>query len=113
MQLITKSHAAQLLGNHDANNGIEDTIDFKPVVKLFNPYGSGTWLISEMDDQGYMFGLCDLGMGTPEMGHVTLEELESLQFFGTPQIERDIHFEATKTLTEYAAAARELGAINA
>ena len=47
-----------------------------PVVKLFNPVGGGTWLLSEMDEQGIAFGLCDLGMGEPELGYVAIQELE-------------------------------------
>ena len=59
-----------------------------------------------------MFGLCDPGMGAPELGYVSLSELESIKFppFGLP-IERDIHFEPRQTISEYAKEARELGYI--
>lgn len=50
------------------------------------------------------FGLCDLGLGWPELGHVDLTKL------GLP-IERDLHFEADKTISAYADEAREHGRI--
>jgi hypothetical protein len=40
-----------------------------------------------------MFGWCDLGMGCPELGYVSLSELEEAKFppFGLG-VERDIYF---------------------
>ena len=39
------------------------------VLKIFSPAGRATLLIHSMDsDNDTMFGLCDLGMGSPEMG---------------------------------------------
>ena len=79
----------------------------KPYLKLFNPTGSGTWLISEIEDDGdTMFGLCDLGHGSPELGYVSLKELESLKLPFGLSIERDISFTPDKTLSEYADEAR-------
>jgi Protein of unknown function (DUF2958) len=85
----------------------------RPVVKLFNPMGAATWLLSEMnpDEPDECFGLCDLGMGCPELGYLNLEELREVRLPLGLYIERDIHFEATKTISEYAAQARELGRI--
>ena len=97
-----------------------NTEDFQPVVKLFNPIGPSTWLISEISDEGedmdgnhdyILFGLCDLGMGCVEMGNVSYNELRSLKLRFGLGIERDIHFTATKTLTEYADDARKAGRI--
>ena len=55
-----------------------------------------------------MYGICDLGMGYPELGSVSLKELAGLKLppFGLT-VERDISFEPTKTLSEYAMEARE------
>ena len=64
--------------------------DFPPVVKLFNPVGTGTWYLSELDDQDIAFGLCDLGH--PEWGYVDLNELKSLKLPFGLGIERDIHW---------------------
>lgn len=72
--------------------------DHPPVVKLFSIVGRATWLLSELDplEPTVAFGLCDLGMGSPELGYVSLEELESIQHSSLPipLIVRDEHFEA-------------------
>lgn len=46
------------------------TEDFQPIVKLFCPWSNATWLLTELDpdDPDIAFGLCDLGLGFPEMG---------------------------------------------
>jgi len=81
----------------------------KPVVKLFNPMGAATWLLTECDEDGIAFGLCDLGMGFPELGYVCIPEIVELftNSRGRRWIERDLHFKASKTLAEYADEARE------
>jgi len=113
MKLLTAAIKAKLLKNAEASAASEGGIDHQPVVKLFGG-GACTWLISEMDKDGIMFGLADLGMGTPEMGSVWLTELEEVRFppFGLP-IERDLHWKAKQTLSQYADEARSLGRINA
>ena len=60
------------------------------------------------------FGLCDLGMGEPELGYVSRTELEEIRFppFGL-KVERDQFFRATKTIGEYANEARALRRIQA
>jgi Protein of unknown function (DUF2958) len=113
MKLLTDEIRETLLANGRANAGREETIDFKPAVKLFFPWGAATWLLTELDPENpdIAFGLCDLGMGTPELGYVSLEEIESVRFRGLG-IERDLHFVADKTLSAYADEARRLGRIN-
>ena len=60
-------------------------------VKFFNAYGQGTWLITEYDGHDRMFGLAD--MGYPELGYISLKELQSMERApGVQQIERDIRF---------------------
>lgn len=86
----------------------------KPVVKFFCPWGAATWLISELDEDGEtMFGLCDLGHGTPELGYVLLQDLAFLRGPFGLTIERDIYFTADKTLSAYADEARAKGRIMA
>lgn len=86
----------------------------KPVVKFFCPWGAATWLISELGADGdTMFGLCDLGHGSPELGYVSLRELQALRGPWGLTIERDLHFTADKTLAEYADEARARGGIAA
>lgn len=78
--------------------------DFMPVVKLFCPWGGATWLLTELDPENpdIAFGLCDLGMGFPELGNVSLSEIAAVTGPGGLRIERDFHFKATKTLRAYA-----------
>ena len=97
MKLITKAQEEKLLAK---NTDI-------PVVKLFDAFGQAYWLLTELDEDGNAFGLCDLGMGFPELGYVSINELKELTAFGAPAIERDLYFEATKTLSEYMADAKE------
>ena len=78
-----------------------------PVVKFFNPVGSATWYISELDPEtGVAFGFVT-GMVVDERGYVDLNELVALQgtlTFGM-SIERDLHWSGTETFEELGAAA--------
>jgi len=91
----------------------EQSIDFKPVVKLFTPWAGATWLLTELhpNDHDVAFGLCDLGIGLPELGYVRISEIEDLRGPAGMTAERDLHFEAKKTLSEYAQAAHAAGGI--
>ena len=83
------------------------------MVKLFTPDGGATWLLSETDpeDADIAFGLCDLGLGFPELGSVRLSALKAHRGrLGLP-IERDLHFNAEAPLSTYAEGAREAGGI--
>ena len=72
---LLTAHFDQLLANALAGN-----VDHSLVVKLFTPGGPATWLISELDpdDPDRLFSLCDLGLGSPELGYVSLAELTTL-----------------------------------
>lgn len=96
-------------------NALADEKDHEPVVKLFTPDGNATWLLTEADpdDADRLFGLCDLGLGSPELGYVSLAELAALRgLLGLP-IERDLHFIADKPLSAYAEEAKLKGRISA
>lgn len=117
MTLITKQHFERLTQNGRENavriSKDGQTIDHFPVVKLFTPDGSATWLLSEIDpgDNDLAFGLCDLGLGSPELGFVRLSDIASLRGrLGLP-VERDRHFVAVGRLSAYAAIARAEGRI--
>ena len=87
-----------------------NTEDFAPVVKLFNPCGAGTWLISELDEDGdTAYGLCDIGMGYAELGNTSLAEMASVRLPYGLYIERDTSFSAKYSLGVYAEAARAKG----
>ena len=107
MQLLTKSIRLKL----EANAQNPDA-DHKPVVKLFNPVGAATWLLTEIEGD-IAFGLCDMGMGSPELGSVSISELERVQLPLGLGIERDLHFTADKTISQYAEAARANGYLEA
>lgn len=118
MMLLTKAQREKLLDNgrrQAAVKGSPDEIDFFPVVKLFNPCGAATWLLTEIepDDPDIAWGLCDLGMGFPEFGTVSLSELASVRGRLGLGIERDLHFTADKPISAYIEEASRLGRINA
>ena len=113
MKLILEGQKKKLKANWP-RNGKE-----LPVVKIFNPTGSATWLIHSMNphDEDTLFGLSDLGFGFPELGYVSLSELQEVR----PKVriiidgrtlampiflERDRHFRPTHSLAVYAEAAR-------
>jgi hypothetical protein len=94
-------------------NALAPERDHSPVVKLFTPDGSATWLLTECDadEPDRLFGLCDLGFGCPELGFVSLSEILQVRGgLGLP-VERDQHFVADKPLSQYAEAARSAGRI--
>jgi hypothetical protein len=110
MKLITKAIDAKLIANHAIDDG-----SVKPPLKLFCPWGAATWLICDRDpdEPDILFGLCDLGMGSAELGSVSLSELTSIRGPLGLKIERDMHFTPTKTISEYADEARATGRISA
>lgn len=111
-QFIDNTAFDQLLANGHSSAG-GGTIDPPPVIKLFTPDANATWLLTEIDpdDEDLAFGLCDLGLGMPELGSVRLSELDELRGpFGLP-VERDLHFKADQPLSAYAATARVHGRI--
>lgn len=117
MDLLTPEIEEQMLdnGRQEPVRGTENEIDFYPVVKLFTPDAACTWLLTELDSEApdLAFGLCDLGLGTPEVGCVSMRELRAVRGkLGLP-VERDLYFTPGKTLSAYAAEARRLGRINA
>ena len=88
----------------------EKNPDPKVVLHFFNPMGAGDWFITEGQPEVFdmeegdveswlFFGLCDLGMGYPELGYVSLVELESVKLPFGMGIERDLHW-TKKPLSE-------------
>lgn len=77
--------------------------DSKILVKYFNPYGNGTWLITggEKQDDGdwLLFGFMSLLAN--EWGYVMLSELESLKLIGDISlIERDLYINENITVRQ-------------
>lgn len=86
--------------------------DPAPVVKFFNPLGAGTWLATELYNDGdTLFGLADLGFGCPEMGVFSLSEIQSVRLPYGMRIERDLGFCTPHPLSRWADTARRAGSI--
>lgn len=113
MKLFTQEQRRQLLANGQTNGGREQTQDFAPVVKLFTPWGGATWLLTELDPENddIAFGLCDLGMGCPELGSVSLSEIDAVRGPMGLRVERDLYFKGEKPLSAYADEASRKGRI--
>lgn len=112
IDLLTANDRTQLLQN-GARTAAGDDDDLPPVVKLFTPDGVATWLLSELDpsDPDLAFGLCDLGLGSPEMGHVRLSEIVDIVGRLGLAVERDASFTPNRLLSEYARLALAEGRI--
>jgi len=110
--LITDEQRVLLLTNGRESLQTPDFVP-APVVKLFTPDAGATWLLTEIDpdDNDHAFGLCDLGLGAPELGWVSLQELMTVRGRLGLQVERDLHFRAEKRLSAYARDARLAGRV--
>tara|TARA_R110001583_G_scaffold157643_1_gene309592 strand:- start:245 stop:571 length:327 start_codon:yes stop_codon:yes gene_type:complete len=78
----------------------------KPTVRFFNPMGSQSWEIFEGSPEGddwRLFGMCDLGFGSPELGYVMLSELQAIKLPFGMGIERDIAVGPSENHPEWAA----------
>ena len=111
MELVTKEQMETLLANGQRMMEEDISTSIWPVVKLFTPDANATWLLAwaEPDEPDIVWGLADLGC--PEVGSVRLSEIAAVRGpLGLP-VERDLYFEAEKTLSDYAAEARERGRV--
>ncbi len=81
-KLLSKAVHKILLANgkKQAMQAEPGSLDQIPAAKLFTPNARATWILTEVmpDDTDLAFGLCDLGLGSPELGYVRISELESL-----------------------------------
>ena len=118
MAFYTPEEKTQLLANNNAGLAARITEadhDPMPVIKLFLPGTEMTWLITELDDESgedeIVFGLCDLGFGTPELGYVSLAELRELKSRSGLSVEKDQGFKGDKSLSAYTAEANMRGMI--
>jgi len=102
---VTIAQSEQLIKNGSPDNRDKDHV---PVIKLFLPGTGCTWLLTEIDpdEPSLAFGLCDLGMGFPELGYVDLDELGSIKTRLGLGVERDISFKGKYPISVYASAAR-------
>lgn len=105
LSIFTTEQYERLRANSiDQANG--NDVDRPPVVKLFTPDAQCTWLITEIEEDGTMFGLCDVGFGEPELGYVSLKEITSAKGPLGLKVEVDQAFTANKPLSAYYEVAR-------
>lgn len=110
MALLNETQRQQMLANYKAGVDAHSTgaeYNPRPVVRIFAG-AACAWLLTELlpHDENTAFGLCDLGLGFPELGYVNLQELAD------EGAEIDKHFKPDKTLSAYVADANAKGFIN-
>jgi len=104
MKLFLKAQRDRLIKNHIAhkkewNSEHPTSVDFKIVVKLFNPTGIGTWWLTELDPEtNIAFGVAQLH--EREAGYIDLNELKEFKCVMGLPIERDMYFESNKHTIE-------------
>ena len=108
-QTLIPNHLRTIMLANGARSAAGEDIDPIPVVKLFTPDANATWLLTELDEEDVAFGLCDLGLGSPELGYVSISEIASARGpMGLP-VERDEHYAETRPLSVLAVLARKAG----
>lgn len=83
-----------------------------PACRLFLPFSRCVWLLTEVDNDepDIAFGLCDLGLGFPELGSVWLPELDELRH-GHLRVIQDTRFSTSRPLSWWTREAGRLGAL--
>lgn len=105
MKLLTQAIEKQLAATPIFTHDSKPAADVPVIFKVFNPYGIGTWFVTEADKEGddwRLYGLCCLQVA--ELGYVMLSELASVQPLQGLHLERDRHY--TGTLAQAMAEAR-------
>jgi len=71
--------------------------DVKVHLKIFNPYGTGRWYITEYNEnEDLAFGYVNImGPDFAELGYIQMSELVNFKNSMGFKLERDIYFEAT------------------
>ena len=110
--LITENERRLLLA-HGQIRATGQAIDPLPVVRLFTPDAHATWLLAALDpaDGDTAYGLIDLGISMPELGHVKLSDLASIVGPRQQPVMRDRYFQPVRRLSEYLRLAEDNGSI--
>ena len=100
--LITENERRLLLA-HGQIRATGQAIDPLPVVRLFTPDAHATWLLAALDpaDGDTAYGLIDLGISMPALGHVKLSDLSSIVGPNKLPVMRDRYFQAVTPLSEF------------
>ncbi|AOR80809.1 hypothetical protein LH128_19079 [Sphingomonas sp. LH128] len=113
MSLLSRTASRMLLANARMS-ARHPAFDPYPLVRLFNPLGPGTWLVSELYPDGdTLFGLADLGFGCPELGCFSLREVAGIHLPFGMGIERDRMFRTRQRMSRWTEVSRLLGSIGA
>jgi len=110
--LMTDTQRALLLKNgRVVASGTQH--DPLPVLRRYTPDAHATWLLASLDpaDGDTAYGLIDLGIGMPELGHVKLSDLSSIVGPRQQPVAQDRYFKAVRTLSEYVRLAQDNGSI--
>lgn len=110
--LITPEQRELLLTNGHARFA-DARVDLWPVVRLFTPDAHATWLLTALDpaDGDTAWGLCDVGIGMPEVGSIKLSDLAAIVGPQRMPVRRDRHFHAARPMSEYLRLAQANGSI--
>lgn len=112
MALLNEQQRSEMLAN-GAARARGEAVDPLPVAKLHTLDAHATWLLTELADDGdTAYGLFDLGLGMPELGHFRLSDLASIVGPNGIPVRADPHFKPQRTLSAYAADAARDGSIN-
>lgn len=112
MTFLTDLQRTQMLAN-GAARARGETIDPYPVVKLHTLDAGAVWLLVSLDADGdQAYGLCDGGIGFPELGTVSLSALEGVRGPRGMRVAADPQFTPRQSLSAYAAEAIRDGSIN-
>ena len=108
--LFTEPQLQQLLANASTDQSAKDHL---PVVRLSLPGSNAAWLLTELgpDNTDLAFGLCDLGLGFPELGYLSMDELKDAAAYFGSTLFNDPDFAPRYPISIYARAARMAGAI--
>jgi hypothetical protein len=101
---------------HNGELSLERRHDHVPVLRVFNPYGTASWLLTESDpvEPDHLYGLADVGNGRPLLGWISRDAMEQAcvhRWGYRLPLERDRAFAPRYPLSIYALAARSHGAI--
>jgi hypothetical protein len=91
MKLFNKTIDRQLFKQYELGS---DFSKQEAVVKIFNPFGNGTWFVlnSDPNDPDYLWAIVDLGYGA-EVGSVSRADLETYRGRFGMGFERDLSFD--------------------
>ena len=105
MKLLTKEILAALPVLRATSEMSAENV--KVPLKLFNPCGAQSWFITEYDPEtreafGYV-----TGMGSDELGYISMNEVESVRLPFGLKIERDMHWDMNNTLAQVMAGTKK------